>query len=106
IRRTLASPIFAISSNNPSAIFAEALSASIRTARRGERASEGTITSPDKMQCGGSGQQTTHAKSRVALIVAELSSACPRPRDHLDALGLTRGLIRPGAAAHRRARPW
>src|SRR5260370_36922834 len=41
IRRTLASPIFAISSNRPSTIFAEALSASIRTARRGERGSEG-----------------------------------------------------------------
>src|SRR5579864_857534 len=41
MRRTLASPIFAISSNSPSAIFAEALSASMRTARRGERGSEG-----------------------------------------------------------------
>jgi len=37
MRRTLASPIFAISSNSPSTIFAEALSASMRTARRGER---------------------------------------------------------------------
>src|SRR3546814_17360300 len=35
------SPIFAISSNSPSAILAEALSASIRTARRGERVSVG-----------------------------------------------------------------
>src|SRR5215216_4642277 len=43
MRRTLASPILAISSNNPSAIFADALSASIRTARRGERSSEGMI---------------------------------------------------------------
>ena len=41
MRRTLASPIFAISSKRPSAIFAEVLSASMRTARRGERASEG-----------------------------------------------------------------
>src|SRR5262245_38042702 len=41
MRRTLASPIFAISSNSPSAIFAEALSASMRTARRGERFFEG-----------------------------------------------------------------
>src|SRR5439155_16798933 len=41
MRRTLASPILAISSNNPSAIFADALSASIRTARRGERSSAG-----------------------------------------------------------------
>src|ERR1700758_4600639 len=41
MRRTLASPILAISSNSPSAIFAEALSASIRTARRGERSLEG-----------------------------------------------------------------
>src|SRR6266403_4078025 len=41
MRRTLASPIFAISSKRPSAIFAEVLSASIRTARRAERASEG-----------------------------------------------------------------
>src|SRR3546814_10823005 len=39
MRRTLASPIRAISSNSPSAIFAEVLSASIRTARRGERVS-------------------------------------------------------------------
>src|SRR5215208_5985936 len=45
MRRTLASPILAISSNKPSAIFADALSASIRTARRGERISEG-MTSP------------------------------------------------------------
>src|ERR1700751_4330707 len=43
MRRTLASPILAISSNNPSAIFADALSASIRTARRGERSSEGMM---------------------------------------------------------------
>src|SRR5690606_21419618 len=39
MRRTLASPILAISSKRPSTIFAEALSASIRTARRGERGS-------------------------------------------------------------------
>ncbi|MET3594695.1 MULTISPECIES: hypothetical protein [Mesorhizobium] len=43
MRRTLASPILAISSNSPSAILAEALSASIRTARRGDRGSEGVI---------------------------------------------------------------
>src|SRR3954465_13275401 len=43
MRRTLASPILAISSNSPSTIFAEALSASIRTARRGERGSAGMI---------------------------------------------------------------
>src|SRR6185503_1925533 len=43
MRRTLASPILAISSNNPSAIFADALSASISTARRGERSSEAMI---------------------------------------------------------------
>ncbi|WP_292078512.1 hypothetical protein [Mesorhizobium sp.] len=43
MRRTLASPIFAISSNSPSAILAEALSASIRTARRGERGSGGIM---------------------------------------------------------------
>jgi hypothetical protein len=42
---TLASPIFAISSKRPSAIFAEVLSASMRTARRGERASEGMTAS-------------------------------------------------------------
>src|SRR4051794_27929308 len=41
MRRTLASPILAISSNKPSAILAEALSASIRTASRGERESVG-----------------------------------------------------------------
>src|SRR5258708_6760534 len=45
MRRTLASPIFAISSKRPSAIFAEVLSASMRTARRGERASEGMTAS-------------------------------------------------------------
>ncbi|MDX8450189.1 hypothetical protein [Mesorhizobium captivum] len=43
MRRTLASPTLAISSNSPSAILAEALSASIRTARRGERCSDGII---------------------------------------------------------------
>ncbi|MBZ9761116.1 hypothetical protein LB553_09535 [Mesorhizobium sp. CA8] len=43
MRRTLASPILAISSNSPSAILAEALSASIRTARRGDRGSDGVI---------------------------------------------------------------
>src|SRR5690349_2640119 len=49
MRRTLASPILAISSNNPSAIFADALSASIRTASRGERNSDGmTIPSQEK----------------------------------------------------------
>src|SRR5690349_11732165 len=47
MRRTLASPILAISSNNPSAIFADAWSASIRTASRGERNSEG-ITIPSQ----------------------------------------------------------
>src|ERR1700686_2383013 len=41
IRRTLASPIFAISSNSPSTILAEALSASIRTAGCGKRGSVG-----------------------------------------------------------------
>jgi len=46
MRRTLASPILAISSNRPSAILAEALSASINTARRGERASEGIVSDP------------------------------------------------------------
>src|SRR4051794_41146085 len=50
MRRTLASPSFAISSNSPSTIFAEALSASIRTARRGERGSEGMRYSPNEMQ--------------------------------------------------------
>ncbi|WP_292145375.1 hypothetical protein [Mesorhizobium sp.] len=43
MRRTLASPILAISSNSPSAILAEALSASMRTARRGERGSDGIM---------------------------------------------------------------
>lgn len=41
MRRTSASPIFAISSNRPSAIFTDALSASIRTASLGERVYEG-----------------------------------------------------------------
>src|SRR6185312_10628869 len=50
MRRTLASPILAISSNNPSAIFADALSASIRTARRGERVSEGMIFPIDESE--------------------------------------------------------
>ncbi|WP_292470886.1 hypothetical protein [Mesorhizobium sp.] len=43
MRRTLASPILAISSNSPSAILAEALSASMRMARRGERGSDGIM---------------------------------------------------------------
>src|SRR6476660_4109435 len=51
MRRTLASPIFAISSNNPSTIFAEVLSASIRTARRGERSSEGMTCLRDQAAC-------------------------------------------------------
>jgi hypothetical protein len=38
--------LFAISSKRPSAILADALSASIRTARRGERPSEGTMIPP------------------------------------------------------------
>src|SRR3954466_5405617 len=39
MRRTLASPILATSSNSPAAIRGEVLSASISTARRGERGS-------------------------------------------------------------------
>src|SRR5690606_18774209 len=46
MRRTLASPILAISSNRPSAILADALSASMRTARRGERVSDGITRAP------------------------------------------------------------
>src|SRR5687767_11210248 len=40
MRRTLASPILAISSKRPEAIRAEVLSASIKTARRGARVSK------------------------------------------------------------------
>jgi hypothetical protein len=41
MRRTLASPSLAISSNRPSAMRADALSASISTASRGDLASAG-----------------------------------------------------------------
>src|SRR5258708_7141237 len=57
IRRTLASPIFAISSNSPSTILAEALSASIRTASRGERVSEGTVATPHETECCAGGRR-------------------------------------------------
>src|SRR4029450_12595430 len=49
MRRTLASPSCAISSNKRSAILAEVLSASIRTARRGERGSRAMLLLPSRM---------------------------------------------------------
>src|SRR6266849_498975 len=46
MRRTLASPNFATSSNNPAAICGEVLSASISTAKRGRRCCSAFITAP------------------------------------------------------------
>src|ERR1700674_167534 len=46
MRRTLASPNFATSSNNPAAICGEGLSASISTAKRGRRCCSAFITAP------------------------------------------------------------
>src|SRR6186713_1182888 len=73
MRRTLASPILAISSNNPSAIFADALSASIRTARRGERSSEG-MAFPHEMEQ----HQKARASGRLILVGLEP----PEPLQH------------------------
>src|SRR6267154_135701 len=46
MRRTLASPNFATSSNSPAAICGEVLSASISTAKRGRRCCSAFITAP------------------------------------------------------------
>src|SRR6267154_5115576 len=46
MRRTLASPNFATSSNNPAAICGEVLSASISTAKRGRRCGSAFIIAP------------------------------------------------------------
>src|SRR5690349_23834447 len=62
MRRTLASPILATSSNSPSAILADVLSASIRTARRGDRVSDG-IALPH-FSNGLDGQQSTARTSQ------------------------------------------
>src|SRR6267154_2471825 len=53
IRRTLASPNFATSSNNPPAICGEVLSASISTAKRGRRCCSAFITAPSVWVGGG-----------------------------------------------------
>src|SRR5712671_7650601 len=53
IRRTLASPNFATSSNNPPAICGEVFSASISTAKRGRRCCSAFITAPSVWVGGG-----------------------------------------------------
>src|SRR6266571_7384436 len=53
MRRTLASPNFATSSNNPPAICGEVLSASISTAKRGRRCCSAFITAPSVWVGGG-----------------------------------------------------
>src|SRR5579864_2169791 len=103
MRRTLASPILAISSNNPSAIFAEALSASIRTARRGERSSEG-MAFPKKDATSVDGY--TDVRSLAARpdffrggLERKLGSSPPRRRHHTAERGSEFGRYFPDDAA-------
>src|ERR1700757_3414720 len=88
MRRTLASPNLAISSNNPAAMRGEALSASIRTAKR--RGFSSAMAGPLEKEVGGDGEQERHghqdegdgAAERPVRLLREL--VVDQGRHHLE----------------------